>query len=280
MVRFLFRRLFEEATPEAHRRLHVEQGCRAELEARKANWCYDRTMYTKACLICVAVLAVGCGTSSSAQGTGGNAETGGTTALGSGGAAGGMTGTGGLGTSNTHIAMGGKATGGGTGEGGTVDAGTASAGNPSGSCSAGIPARGQPVNTATATTKIGAGTPGSCDFAQLQTAVAKGGTITFDCGAAAHTILVTATLKLPITKSTVIDGANRITLDGGGAVQIMRFDGTDWMTNTNTVTLQHITLVGGKASPTEAIPTAPAPCSQGYNDGEGGAVYVLSLIHI
>jgi hypothetical protein len=130
------------------------------------------------------------------------------------------------------------------------------------------------VSTATPTTKIGSGTPESCDFAQLQTAAAKGGIITFDCGAAAHTILVTATLKLPITKSTVIDGGNRITLDGGGAVQIMRFDGIDWMTNTNTVTLQHITLVGGKTTPSEAIPTAAAPCSQGYNDGEGGAVYV------
>jgi len=220
-------------------------------------------------LIFVAVLALGCGgTSSSAQGTGGSAETGGnpdsggTIARGSGGAAGGITGAGGLGTS--------KAAGGSTG----VDAGTVSAGNPSGSCSAGIPARGQPVNTSTATTKIGSGTAESCDFAQLQTAAAKGGTITFDCGVAAHTIIVTATLKLPISKSTVIDGGNRITLDGGGAVQIMRFDGTDWMTNTNTITLQHITLVGGKSMPTEAIPTAPAPCSQGYNDGEGGAVYV------
>jgi hypothetical protein len=170
----------------------------------------------------------------------------------------------------TPAGMGGKATGGSAG----ADAGVVSAGNPSGSCGAGIPARGQAVDTSTPTTKVGSGTPESCAFAQLQTAVAKGGTITFDCGAAPHTILVTATLKLPITKSTIIDGGNRITLDGGGTAQIMRFDGTDWMTNTNTVTLQHITLVGGKTTPTAAIPTAPAPCSQGYNDGEGGAVYV------
>jgi hypothetical protein len=54
----------------------------------------------------------------------------------------------------------------------------------------------------------------------------------------------------------------------------MRFDGTDFMKNTNTVTLQHITITNGKTTPTEVIPTAPAPCSQGYNDGEGGAVYV------
>ena len=40
------------------------------------------------------------------------------------------------------------------------------------------------------------------------------------------------------------------------------------------MTLQHIALVNGKATPTEAIPTAPAPCSQGWNDGEGGAIYM------
>ena len=38
--------------------------------------------------------------------------------------------------------------------------------------------------------------------------------------------------------------------------------------------MQHIALVNGKATPTEMIPTAPAPCSQGWNDGEGGALYM------
>ena len=32
--------------------------------------------------------------------------------------------------------------------------------------------------------------------------------------------------------------------------------------------------MNGKSSPTEAIPTAAPPCSQGWNDGEGGAIYV------
>jgi hypothetical protein len=53
-----------------------------------------------------------------------------------------------------------------------------------------------------------------------------------------------------------------------------RFDSADFQTNTNGLTLQHITLINGKTTPTEAIPTAPAPCSQGYNDGEGGALYM------
>jgi hypothetical protein len=40
------------------------------------------------------------------------------------------------------------------------------------------------------------------------------------------------------------------------------------------LTLQHITIINGKTTPTQAIPTAPAPCSQGWDDGEGGALYM------
>ena len=85
---------------------------------------------------------------------------------------------------------------------------------------------------------------------------------------------VTATLNVPSTKNTVIDGGRKITLDGGGAVQILRFDSGNFQANDNGLTLQHIALINGKTTPTEAIPTAPAPCSQGYNDGEGGALYM------
>jgi hypothetical protein len=199
---------------------------------------------------------------------GGSARTGGRPGTGGGTGQGGVIDGGNAGTGGR------PGTGGGTGQGGAIDGGTVAAGNPYGSCSSGVPARGQPVDTSTPTTKIGTGSAETCDFAQLQAAAAKGGAITFDCGAAPHTIRVTATLQLPINKSTVIDGGNKITLDGGGEVQIMRFDGTDFMKNTNTLTLQHITIVNGKTTPTEVIPPAPAPCSQGYNDGEGGAVYV------
>jgi hypothetical protein len=51
--------------------------------------------------------------------------------------------------------------------------------------------------------------------------------------------------------------------------------------NNDTLTLQHIRLVNGKTTPTEAIPPcAPdggipnTACSQGYDDGEGGALYM------
>jgi hypothetical protein len=153
-------------------------------------------------------------------------------------------------------------------------AATSSAGNPNGSCKTGVPAKGQSVDTSNPTTVVGTGTATSCTFSQLQAAATKGGIVTFDCGGCPVTIPITATLNLPTTKNTVIDGGNKITLDGGNAVQILRFDGADFQKNTNGLTLQHITLSNGKSSPTAAIPTAPAPCSQGWNDGQGGALYM------
>ena len=124
------------------------------------------------------------------------------------------------------------------------------------------------------TTVVGTGTAASCTFASLQAAVAKAGVITFDCGSAAVTIPVTATLALPVNKNTVIDGGGKVTLDGGGAVRILSFDSPNFRATDFGLTLQRLTLVNGKTTPTEAIPTAPAPCSQGWNDGEGGAIYV------
>jgi len=161
----------------------------------------------------------------------------------------------------------------GTGGGGGSSA-TGGAGNPNGSCSAGVPAKGQPADTSSPTTVVGTGTAASCTFSALQAAATAGGVITFNCGDGAVTLPVTATLNLPITRNTVIDGGNKITLDGGGAVRILSFNSANWMATDFGVTLQHIRLANGKATPTEAIPTAPAPCSQGWNDGEGGALYM------
>jgi hypothetical protein len=135
-----------------------------------------------------------------------------------------------------------------------------------------LPASGHPADTSTPTTVVGTGTADSCTFSALSAAVAKGGVITFNCGAAPVTIAVTATLNLPTNKNTVIDGGNKITLDGRNAVQILNYYSANFQALETVVTLQHLTLVNGKTTPTKAIPTAPAPCSQGWNDGQGGAV--------
>lgn len=141
-------------------------------------------------------------------------------------------------------------------------------------CTDPLPANAQPANVASPTTVVGDGTTTKCTFGALNAAVTKGGIITFNCGSAPFTIPVTATLNLPTDKDTIIDGANLITLDGGGSVEILRFDHGDFMKNESRVTLQHLAFINAKTNPTQAIPTRPAPCSQGFNDGEGGAIYM------
>ncbi len=147
-------------------------------------------------------------------------------------------------------------------------------GNPDGSCSGGLPPGGQAVDTSQPTHVVGTGTAASCTSDALHAEATQGGIITFDCGPDAVTIAVTSTIDLPIGQDTVLDGGQKVTLDGGGAVQILRFDSPNFKANEHRLTLQHIALVNGKETPSVAIPTAPAPCSQGFNDGAGGALYM------
>lgn len=153
-----------------------------------------------------------------------------------------------------------------------------SAGNPDGHCLSTLPPEALPADTSSPTTVVGTGTAASCTYTALAAAVAQGGVITFDCGAGAVTIPVAATLDLPVDRSTVIDGGNRITLDGRSEVQILRWDHPNWQTNDNVLTLQHLVLANGKATPLSAIPPAPAPCSQGWDDGQGGALFMRNGI--
>ena len=172
---------------------------------------------------------------------------------------------------------GGNATGGSIPAGGAAATGgaTGTAGSAGTSlCTSALPAGAQPVNVSNPTSVVGSGTAASCTFGALNTAVNKGGIITFNCGNAPVTIAVTATLNLLTTTDTVIDGGNLVTLDGGSAVQILNYHSDNFRALSTRVTLQHLTLINGKTTPTQAIPTAPAPCSQGWDDGEGGALYM------
>src|SRR6185437_15649038 len=219
--------------------------------------------------------STGGGGGHSSGGSGGTASSG--AGGGAGHASGGATGTGG-GTTGTG-GSGGHATGGSTGSGGTTtsDSGTiGQAGNPNGSCKAGVPASGQPADVSNSTV-VGSGTPASCTFTAINAAVAKAGAITFNCGGGAVTIPITATMNLSISKDTIIDGGDKVTLDGGHAVQIFNYHSANFQALETRVTLQHLKLVNGKTTPTDMIPPAPAgetACSQGYDDGEGGALYM------
>jgi len=150
--------------------------------------------------------------------------------------------------------------------------GSAAPGTPEVTCA--IPSVGQPVDTSTPTTVVGTGTPESCTYPQLSSAIVKGGIITFNCGSYPVTIVVAATLNIPTDRDTVIDGGQKITLDGQSQYRIMSFNSANFQANEHRLTLQHIALINGKTTPTIAIQAHPLPCSQGWNDGEGGALYM------
>jgi hypothetical protein len=251
------------------------------------------------------VLGIGCGSTGSHANSGSGDGEGGSppgSSSGSGPGAGDDGGESSSGASTSSGSSGGGASSGATSSGGSAgngssdsgassgtsgDAGSGTfpvAGNPSGSCTTlTLPAAAQAVDTSHPTTVVGTGTPSSCTFQALSAAVKGGGIVTFNCGPNPATISVTSTLKPPISTSgaavhIVIDGGDKITLDGGGSVQIISWVHSTWRTSQDMLTLQHIQLSNGKATGTKTIPactTQPnAQCSTGYTDGQGGAVYM------
>jgi hypothetical protein len=144
------------------------------------------------------------------------------------------------------------------------------AGNPGGG--APIPAAARPVDTSHPDQVIGNGTAASCTSAAVVAAVAKGGVITFDCGAMPVTITMQATAKVRNTSSEVVlDGGGKVTLSGGGARRILYLDTCDpaqvWTTShcqdqaTPRLVIQNMTLRDGNST------------GQRYDGGGGGAIF-------
>jgi hypothetical protein len=147
------------------------------------------------------------------------------------------------------------------------------AGN-SGACL--VPPEAQLASISSPTTVVGNGTVGSCTSAAVVQAVANGGVITFNCGAAPVTITMAATAKVFNNKpDVVLDGGGKVTLSGGGVRRILYQNTCDqnqvWTSSrcdlqaSPTLTLQRITLVDGDAT--------------GQNEGRtdvsgGGALFV------
>ena len=99
---------------------------------------------------------------------------------------------------------------------------------------------------------IGSGSATSCTASALRDAASRGGYVTFDCGAAPVTIAVASEIK--VSGDTVIDGENRVTLDGGGTSRIFSVDGG------HSLSARRLRFVNGKA-----------PASR-EADGIGGAI--------
>jgi predicted outer membrane repeat protein len=94
---------------------------------------------------------------------------------------------------------------------------------------------------------VGTGTPASCTEAALIAALAGGGTITFNCGVAPHTILSSAAKS--ITLDTTIDGGGTITLDGQDSDRLFK------VSDSAVLTLRNIVL------------------DHGFAAGDGGAIH-------
>lgn len=102
---------------------------------------------------------------------------------------------------------------------------------------------------------VGDGTPESCTEQALRDAVIDGGSVTFNCGEAHHTIFISDDIE--ITDDVTIDGGGtaqggRITLSGGGTTRVF------YVGYENHLTVRNLTIVDGK--------------EPGEN-GAGGAIY-------
>jgi hypothetical protein len=137
------------------------------------------------------------------------------------------------------------------------------------------------VDVSTPDQVVGTGTAASCTEAALSAAVAKAGKITFDCGAAPATIAITQAIAPSLTQDTTIDGGNLVTLDGGDATQIFVFNSPNYRATKTVLALQHLTLQNAKATGSNPFPPASPPCSQGFQDGGGGAVFIRDgVLHV
>ncbi|HEY2369411.1 MAG TPA: hypothetical protein VGH87_23600 [Polyangiaceae bacterium] len=88
---------------------------------------------------------------------------------------------------------------------------------------ASVPTAGQAEDVSSPTIVVGTGTASSCTADAFVAAVAKGGVITFDCGSDPATIILSspAIVFNDTGPKTVIDGAGKITLSGGGSSRIL-----------------------------------------------------------
>jgi hypothetical protein len=127
------------------------------------------------------------------------------------------------------------------------------------------------VNTAGNTNVVGNGTPASCTESAFEQAIAAAGVITFNCGASPYSLMLSS--MKTITKDTVIDGGNLVTLDGGGAVRQLLLNTNNFNATTPTLTLQNITLANGHG--TDSAGTG-APTGGGAVYRNGGTLNVIN----
>ena len=140
---------------------------------------------------------------------------------------------------------------------------------------------GLPRQGAFAAGTVGDGTPTSCTQAALQTALSGGGAVTFNCGAAKVTILISPAVT--ISQNTSIDGGGLITLSGNNTSQI-------FIVNSGaSLGLTGITLTKGSAPQggainsrgTLTITNSTFTSNQATSaTGQGGAIYSTGTLNL
>ena len=137
-----------------------------------------------------------------------------------------------------------------------------------------VPLVGRATNTSDPNHVIGAGTPAGCTSAAVVSAVAEGGTITFNCGRNPVTITMTATAKVVNTShQVVLDGGGKVTLSGGGKIRILYMNTCDpkqkfithdcWEQHWPQLVVQNLTFK-------DAYSAVPQTSTSDYG---GGAIY-------
>lgn len=131
------------------------------------------------------------------------------------------------------------------------------AGNPDGKCA--VPSEAGLADISNPKTVVGDGTPASCTGQAVIDAVAKGGVITFACGAAPITIPLDSPAKIfnDTGPDITIDGGGLVTLSGQGKTRILYMNTCDeaqhWTTaqcqnqDHPRLTVQNITFVDGNS---------------------------------
>ncbi len=129
-----------------------------------------------------------------------------------------------------------------------------------------------PCAASASATVVGNGTPAGCTSAAVVAAVAKGGTISFDCGPGAVTIDMAQTAKVVNTSpSVVLNGGGKVTLSGQGAQRILYMDTCDRKQGWTTSHCQQ------QATPKLMIENMTFQDGDSSGDGQtgGGAVYAF-----
>lgn len=134
------------------------------------------------------------------------------------------------------------------------------------------------VNTTLPKTVVGKG-PAVCSEENLAAALAKGGVITFGCGPKPVTIKINNPLTIRHNIDTIIDGGNKVTLDGQGITRILSLNNGGYLSRNIKVVLQNITIANGANTNGPMIPYEDPPCAAGYTaEASGGAVFIRDAI--